>query len=131
MRTQAVFVKKKLRFHKFPDTCGRGPSNISKKSSQRVGVINRLRNLIPQNAKLQLFKGAILSHFTYIVQSGTSARQVILGKGTYRSIYCDSNSTYPELLKRAKYPTLYNTRLQDIAILIYKVKNGLMSGLHF
>ena len=79
MRTQAVFVKKKLRFHKFPDTCGRGLSNISKKSSQQVGVINGLRNLIPQNAKLQLFKGAILSHFTYIVQSGTSARQVILG----------------------------------------------------
>ena len=40
-------------------------SNICKKNSQRVGVINRLRNLIPQNDKLQLFKGAILPHLTY------------------------------------------------------------------
>ena len=40
-------------------------------------------------------------------------------------VYCDSNSTYPELLIRAKLPTLYNRRLQDIAILMYKVKNGL------
>ena len=40
-------------------------SNICKKSSQWVGVINRLRNLIPQRAKLQLFKGAILPHLTY------------------------------------------------------------------
>ena len=39
--------------------------NICKKSGQRVGVINRLRNLISQNAKLQLFKGAILPHLTY------------------------------------------------------------------
>ena len=38
--------------------------NICKKSSQRVGVINRLTNLIPQNAKSQLFKGASLPHLT-------------------------------------------------------------------
>ena len=30
-------------------------SNICRKSSQWVGIINRLRNLIPQNAKLQPF----------------------------------------------------------------------------
>lgn len=40
-------------------------SNICRKSSQRVRVIKRLRNLIPQNAKLQLLKGAILPHSTY------------------------------------------------------------------
>ena len=32
---------------------------------------------------------------------------------------------YPELLQRAKLPTLNNRRLQDIAILMYKVKNSL------
>ena len=35
-------------------------SEISKKASQRVGVLMRLRNLIPTTAKLQLFKAAIL-----------------------------------------------------------------------
>ena len=40
-------------------------SNICKKSSKRVGVISRLRNLTPQTAKLQLFKGAILPYLTH------------------------------------------------------------------
>ena len=40
-------------------------SNICRKSSQRVRVIKRLRNLIPQNVKLQLLKGANLPHLTY------------------------------------------------------------------
>ena len=40
-------------------------SNVCKKSSQRKGVIMRLRNLIPTEAKLHLFKSAILPHLTY------------------------------------------------------------------
>lgn len=38
---------------------------VFKKASQRIGVIMRLRNLIPTEAKLQLFKAAILLHLTY------------------------------------------------------------------
>ena len=37
-------------------------SNVCKKASQRIGVIMRLRNLIPTEAKLHLFKAAILPH---------------------------------------------------------------------
>ena len=40
-------------------------SNVCKKSSQKVGALMRLRNLIPTSAKLQLFKAAILPHLTY------------------------------------------------------------------
>ena len=40
-------------------------SNICRKSSQRVRVIKRLRNLIPQNAKLHLFKGCYSTSLTY------------------------------------------------------------------
>ena len=36
-----------------------------KGSSQRLGVTNRLRKLIPAKAKLQLFKAAILPYLTY------------------------------------------------------------------
>ena len=42
-----------------------------------------------------------------------------------RSVYCDNVSSYEELLRRASLPTLYTRRLQDIAILTFKVKNGL------
>ena len=41
-------------------------SNACKKASQRMVVIMRLRwNLIPTEAKLHLFKEAILPHLTY------------------------------------------------------------------
>ena len=90
-------------------------SNICKKSSQRVGVINRLRNL-----KLQLFKGAILPHLTYcstvwnFCRASDSRKLERVQERALRAIYCDSISTYPDLLQRAKLPTLYNRRLQDI-----------------
>ena len=39
--------------------------SICIKSSQKIGVIMRLKNLIPEKAKLHLFKTAILPHLTY------------------------------------------------------------------
>ena len=39
--------------------------NICKKTSCKVGVFLRLRNLIPWSAKLQLHKSNILPHLTY------------------------------------------------------------------
>ena len=46
-------------------------------------------------------------------------------EGALRAAYCDNQATYEELLHRAKLPTLYTRRLQAIAIIMYKVKNGL------
>ena len=40
-------------------------SSISKKSAQLVGVLMRLRNLIPTKNKLQLYKAADLPYLTY------------------------------------------------------------------
>ena len=39
-------------------------NNVCKKASQRIGVLMRLKNLIPTEAKLQLYKAAILPHLT-------------------------------------------------------------------
>ena len=36
-----------------------------KKASQRIGVLMRLKNLVPTAEKLQLFKAAILPYLTY------------------------------------------------------------------
>ena len=38
--------------------------SISKKGAQRVGVLMRLRNLIPTQTKLQLYKAAVLRYLT-------------------------------------------------------------------
>ena len=40
-------------------------NNTCKKGSKRVGVLMRLRNLIPTETKLQLYKAAILPYLTY------------------------------------------------------------------
>ena len=40
-------------------------TSICKKASQRIGVLMRLRNLIPMKSKLILYKSAILPFLTY------------------------------------------------------------------
>ena len=47
-----------------------------------------------------------------------------LQESVLRAIYCDKNSSYETLLGRAKLPTLRNRRLQDLAMLMYIVKNN-------
>ena len=44
--------------------------------------------------------------------------------------YKSQTETYEELLTRAKLPTLYNRRLQDIAILMFKVKYGMAQDVY-
>ena len=41
-------------------------------------------------------------------------------------MYKTRSASYQELLDRAKLPTLYNRRLEDIATLMFKVKNSLV-----
>ena len=58
LKILGVTLDNKLNFNKhINDVCN--------KASQRVGVILRLRNLIPTMAKLVLFKSAILPYLTY------------------------------------------------------------------
>ena len=40
-------------------------------------------------------------------------------------MYKDKHASYQQLLERAELPSLLNRRLQDICILMYKVKNNL------
>ena len=51
-------MDRQLRFHDHI-------SIIYKKSSQRVVVLMRLRDVLPTDTKLQLFKAAILPRLTY------------------------------------------------------------------
>lgn len=103
-------------------------STSSKKASMRVGVLMRLRKLIPVEAKLQIFKTAILPYLTYcglswhFSKKSDSNKLERINERGLRAVYCDWNSPYSELLIRAKLTTLYNRRLQDIAIFMYKAK---------
>ena len=42
-----------------------------------------------------------------------------------RAVFNNTSDTYETLLQKAKLTTLYNRRLQDILILMHKVKSGL------
>ena len=96
-----------------------------------MGVITRLRNILSARAKLITYKSAILPKLTYchivwnFCRSSDNRKLERIQERVLRAIYNRKSGTYDELLKLAKLPTLKNRRLQDIAILMYKVKNEL------
>jgi len=91
----------------------------------------RFRNLIPTQSKLTLFKCAILPYVTYChlvwqfcKASDTKKLKRIQERGL-RGVFKNNSSSYNQLLARAGLPTLFNRRLQDLSILMYKVKHNL------
>ena len=102
------------------------------KSSQQTGVLTRLRNLIPNPAKLQLIKTAILLHLTYcssvwhFCRASDRRKLERLQERALRTVFNNRSDSYEKLLVQANLSTLYNRRLQDIAILMYKAKNNLL-----
>ena len=106
-------------------------NEICKKASQRVGVMLRLKNLIPTNAKLTLYKSAILPYLTYChltwhFCSATDKRKLErIQERALRTVFLDKQSSYQVLLDKSDLMTLQNRRLQDTAILMYKVKHKL------
>ena len=50
-------------------------TSICKKASQRIGVLMRLRNLIPMKSKLVLFKSAFLPYLT-VLSPGLALLQI-------------------------------------------------------
>ena len=106
-------------------------TSICKKASQGIGVLIRLRNLIPMKSKLILFKSAILPFLTYchlvwhFCKASHTRKLERLQERGLRAVFKDNNSSYEQLLEKADLPTLLNRRLHDLSILMYKVKHKL------
>ena len=112
--------------------------NVCTKGARKVGVLQmRFRNLIPTEAKLRIFKAFILPQVTYChivwhhCRSTDERKLERLQERALRAIYCDRTGTYEALLEKARLPTLYNRRLQDMAIFMYKVKTNLVPSYIF
>ena len=88
--------------------------------------------LIPTAAKLHLYKAAILPHLTNCHSTSHACREIDRRKleriqeRRLAAIFNDKQSGYEELLVKDTLPSLYNRRIQDILILMYKVKFKLL-----
>ena len=84
--------------------------------------------MIPREAKLQLYKPAILPNLTYchivwhFCKASDARKLERVQERALRAVYNDRNATYEELLRKGRLSSLENRRLQDILILMYKVK---------
>ena len=92
-------------------------SAACKKASTRVGVLIRFRKLISIKAKLSIYKVAILLYLTYSglvchFCKGSDRRKLErVNERGLRTVFCDWNSSYSELLSRARLTSLFNRRL--------------------
>ena len=109
-------------------------SELCKNASQRVGILTRLRNLITMETKLLLYKTAIMPYLTYchlichFCKASDTRKVERIQERPLRIVYNSHSETYRymNLLDRAKLPSLLNRRLQDVVILMYKVKYRLV-----
>ena len=103
---------------------------VCKKASQQIGILRRLRKIIPTHGKLQLYKAAILPHLTYCSTIWHFCRASDKRKlKDYRRqplgvVFNNESVFYNELLRLAELPSLVNIRLQEIAILMFKAKKN-------
>ena len=106
-------------------------SNICKKTSCKIGVFLRLRNLILWSAKVQLYKSDILPHLTYcdmvwyFCKSSDKKKMERIQERALRAVFKYKSEPYSELLTRAGLLSLYQQRVQNIAIVMCKVKTDL------
>ena len=94
-------------------------------------MLARLRNLISCETKLHLYLTAILPNLTYchtvwhFCKVSDRRKLERVQERALRVIFNSKTDTCDVLLSRAELPYLYNRQLQDIVILMFKVKNGL------
>ena len=106
--------------------------SVSIKTSRRIGVLSRLRKLIPVKAKLAIYKSAILPYFSYcslvwhFCKASDRRKLERINERGLRTVFDNWKQPYEDLLRRAKLTTLTNKRLQDIATFMYKAKHKML-----
>ena len=108
----------------------RRTSLLCQKASRQVGVLMRMKKLVPERAKLVFYRSSILPHLTYcqkiwhFARASDKRKLEHMQEKTLRAVFLNKTSTYEQLLVKAHLPSLNNRRLEDILILMYKVKDS-------
>ena len=101
-------------------------STVCDKIDNQFNVMLRLRNIMSKDTMFRLYKAFILPHF-YFCSSvwhfcGTRNSQKLdaVNKRILRFILNDYTSHYTTLLNKVEMTALYNERIQNFLILVYK-----------
>ena len=84
--------------------------------------------MLTTSAKLKIFISLVMPQITYchtvwhFCLALDSRKMERVQERALRAVYCDTRSSYDELLRKAKLTTLGCRRLQDIAISMYNAK---------
>ena len=90
---------------------------------------NRKQTAVKLQAQLYcfIFLDLLYCHLTWHFCKSSHKRKLEqTQERALRVIHKSHSATYKELLRRADIPSLYNRWLQDITVLMYKVKHGLV-----
>ena len=104
-------------------------SNICKKASRQLNVLKRIGKHLTKLGRLTIYFSFIMSNFNYcpIVWhfcGETNTRKIEKNQErALRFIYEDYSSSYEDLLKKSRLPTLKIRRLRTMAIEVYKIFN--------
>ena len=112
-------IDKELRFNDHITT-------ICKKINNQFNVMMRFNNLISKEIMMKLYKACILPHFHYcstvwhFCGSRNTDKLEALNKRILRYILKDKTSDYKKLLEKSGTVSLYNKRLQNMLLVVYK-----------
>ena len=101
-------------------------SNVCEKINNQFSVLKSFKSLITRNVMLRLCKAFVLPHFQYCSLiwhfCGTRNHDKLetLDKRILRFVFNDTNSSYDELLKKAETASLYNGRIHNMLIVVFK-----------
>ena len=106
-------------------------STICRKASQQLNIIKRLGPYLNRLNKLTIFHTFILSNFNFcplawhFCTEKKSKKIEKVQERALRFVYEDYNSSYDNLLKKAKVPSLQIRRMRTMALETFKIMNKL------
>ena len=105
--------------------------NLYRKASQQLNILKLLGPFLLKLNKLTIFYTFILSNFNFCpltwhfcTDQNTNKIEKVQERAL-RFVYNDYNSTYLELVDKAKVPTLQVRRIRTMALETFKIINNL------
>ena len=123
MELLGVTIDNKLQFE-------RQIRKISRKVSQPVAILNRLKKILPFELRTDIYRAFIAPHFNYCSESWHHcgkrgcAKLEKINERALRFVTCAKSTTYETLLKQLNLLSPLNQRTVKMATCVYKAIHG-------